>query len=169
MGGRPLIERPLAAARAAGLEAIVVAKRSTRLPKLSEQVIHEPEHPRHPLCGVIAALELASARSPAPAVLLLACDMPFLTGPLLGWLAALGGVAMASVGGRPQPLLCRCPAEQLPVLRQALTERRSLSAAIGALAPRIIDEHELSCFGDPERLCFNVNDAKDLLLAESLM
>ncbi len=167
LGGRPLIERPLAAARDAGLEAIVVAKRSTRLPELSERVTREPEHPRHPLCGVIAALEVAAERSPAPAVLLLACDMPFLTGPLLGWLASLGGTAMVAAGGRPQPLLSRCLPERLPALREALAERRSLSASIGELAARIVDERDLSVFGDPERLCFNVNDAADLRRAES--
>jgi len=166
LGGGPLIERPLAAAREAGLEAIVVAKRSTRLPPLAEPVLYEPERPRHPLCGVIAALELAARRSPAPAVVTLACDMPFLTGALLGWLASLDGVAMAEVGGRPQPLLARCLPEQLPILRAALGEQRSLRAAIGALSPRIVDERELSRFGDPERLCFNVNDADDLRLAE---
>jgi molybdenum cofactor guanylyltransferase len=167
LGGRPLIERPLAAAREAALEAIVIAKRGTRLPPLSDRVLHEPEHPRHPLCGVIAALELAAARSPAPAVLTLACDMPFLTGALLGWLASLDGAAMAQVGGRPQPLLARWVPEHLPGLRQALAERRSLRAAIGALSPRIVEERELSRFGDPERLCFNVNDAEDLRFAES--
>jgi molybdenum cofactor guanylyltransferase len=167
LGGRPLIERPLAAAREAGLEAVVIAKPSTRLPPLAEKVVHEPEEPRHPLCGVIAALELAASRSPAPAVLLLACDMPFLNGPLLAWLAELDGAAMAAVGGRSQPLLARCETEHLPALRRALAEQHPLRATIGELAPQIIDERELSSFGDPERLCFNVNDAEDLWLAES--
>jgi len=166
LGGRPLIERPLEAARDGGLEAIVITKRSTPLPPLREQVHYEPDVPRHPLCGVIAALELAAARSPAPAVLLLACDMPFLTSPLLQWLADLDGVAMAEVGGRPQPLLTRCSPEQLPVLRAALDGQRPLRATMSTLAPRIVDESELSRFGDPERLCFNINSPEDLQMAE---
>jgi molybdenum cofactor guanylyltransferase len=166
LGGRPLIERPLEAARGAGLEAIVVAKRSTPLPPLREQVHYEPESPRHPLCGVIAALELAAERSPAPAVLLLACDMPFLTSPLLDWLAGLGGVEMVEVRGRPQPLLARCSPEQLPVLRAALDARLPLRDAMAALSPQIVDERELSRFGDPERLCFNVNSPEELRIAE---
>jgi molybdopterin-guanine dinucleotide biosynthesis protein A len=166
LGGRPLICHPLAAARGAGLEALVVAKPSTRLPPIAEVVLHEPEQPRHPLCGVLTALEHAAARSPAPAVLLLACDMPFLTSPLLGWLASLDGAAMAELGGRPQPLLSRCEPGHLPVLRRALEERRSLSGALRELAPRVVDERELARFGSPERLCFNVNDAEDLRRAE---
>jgi len=169
LGGRPLIFRPLAAAHAAGLETIVLAKRTTELPPLGEQVIHEPEHPRHPLCGVVGALEFAAARSPAPAVLLLACDMPFLTGPMLAWLAGLEGPAMVEAGGRPQPLMSRCVAEQLPELRQALAKRRSLAATFEALAPRIVTEPELAPFGDPELLCFNVNSDEDLRSAERLI
>lgn len=162
LGGRPLICHTLAAARGAELETIVVAKPGTRLPSLSEQVLLEPDTPSHPLCGVLTALELAGRRSPAPAVLLLACDMPFLTSPLLGWLASLGGAAIAEVDGRLQPLLARCTPEHLPVVREALDERRSLIAAIEALRPRVVRERELACFGSPERLCFNVNDADDL-------
>lgn len=167
LGGRPLIERPLEAARGAGLEAIVIAKRSTALPPLREQVHYEPESPRHPLSGVIAALELAAERSPAPAVLLLACDMPFLTSPLLDWLAGLDDVAMVEVGGRPQPLLARCVTARLPSLRAALASERPLRDAIAALAPRIIDACNLSRFGDPDRLCFNVNSREDLRIAET--
>ncbi|MBA3809805.1 MAG: molybdenum cofactor guanylyltransferase [Solirubrobacterales bacterium] len=167
LAGRPLICGPLQAAREAGLEAVVVAKASTVLPPLAEQVVHEPELPLHPLCGVLAALELAGARSPAPAVLVIACDMPFLTGELLDWLAHLRGAVTACVDGRPQPLLSRCHPLQRAILRAALAEQSSLAAAIATLEPRVIDERELSRFGDPERLCFNVNDAEDLARAES--
>lgn len=166
LGGRPLICHPLAAARGAGLETVVVAKRSTRLPTLPERVLLEPDSPSHPLCGVLTALELAATRSPAPAVLLLACDMPFLASPLLAWLGSLEGTAMVVLDGRPQPLLARCTPGHLPVLREALAERRSLTAAIEGLGPRLLRERELARFGSPERLCFNVNDAEDLRRAE---
>jgi molybdopterin-guanine dinucleotide biosynthesis protein A len=167
LGGRALIEHPLDAARGTGLETVIVAKRSSTLPPLGERVLHEPDSPRHPLCGVITALDFAAARPPAPAVLLLACDMPFVTSELLGWLAGLQGSAMTVVGGRPQPLLARYLPEQLPVLRAALDARRALRAVLGELAPRAVDERELARFGSPERMCFNVNDADDLALAES--
>jgi molybdenum cofactor guanylyltransferase len=167
LGGRPLIYRPLTAARHAGLEAIVLAKPSTALPELREAVLREPEQPRHPLSGVIAALQYAAERSPAPAVVLLACDMPFLTAPLLRWLATeIDGPAVAELGGRLQPLLARYETSDLEPLREALAAERSLRGAISALAPRIVEEQELRRFGVPERLCFNVNDAVDLARAE---
>jgi molybdenum cofactor guanylyltransferase len=167
LGGRPLICHPLAAARDAGLEAVIVAKRTTPLPALTETILHEPEQPRHPLCGVIAALEHAATRSPVPAVVLVACDMPFLNGALLRWLATeVEGPAVAEVGGRLQPLLARWVTSDLVALREALDAERSLRSAISALCPRVLGEQELSRFGDPERLCFNVNDQAELLCAE---
>ncbi len=166
LAGRPLICHPLAAAREAGLETVVIAKASTVLPPLAERVLHEPESPRHPLRGAITALDFAAQRSPACAVLLLGCDMPFLTSELLHWLAAQPGAAMAQVGDRAQPLLSRCVPSQRDALTEALAARRSLRTAIMALSPQIVDERELQRFGDPERLCFNVNDPGELAVAE---
>ena len=166
LGGRPLIEWPLAAAREAGLETIVLAKADTALPPLEEPVVQEPELPLHPLTGVLKALELAGARSPAPAVVIVGCDMPFLTGELLGWLAVLRGAATAQVDGRLQPLLARCHPLHRGILQAALAEQSSLAAAISSLEPRVLDERELSRFGDPERLCFNVNSPEDLARAQ---
>jgi molybdopterin-guanine dinucleotide biosynthesis protein A len=165
LAGRPLVCHSLRAAADAGLEAIVVAKRSTMLPALRTRVVHEPEEPRHPLLGVLTALGFAAARAHPPAVVTLACDMPFVTGPLLGWLARLDGVVMANVDGQPQPLLGRCPVEALPLLERELAAGRSLRSALAALAPIIVAESELSRFGDPARLCFNVNDPDDLRVA----
>ena len=45
LGGRPLISYPLAAAKAAGLDAVVVAKRNTKLPPLDVPVLLEPDAP----------------------------------------------------------------------------------------------------------------------------
>jgi len=168
LAGRALISYPLSAARDAGLETVVIAKPSSRLPSLAGRVRYEPELPEHPLCGVVRALEYARDRG-ATAVVLLACDMPFVTAELLRWLAGHDGAATVELHGRAQPALSRVPARELPELRGALSERRSFSAAIAALAPRVLDETELSAFGAPEELCFNVNRTEDLERAELLL
>jgi molybdopterin-guanine dinucleotide biosynthesis protein A len=166
LAGSPLICHVLAPARAAALETIVVAKRSTRLPPLDTAVHVEPELPRHPLNGVHAALQLAGAREPAPAVVLLACDMPFVTAPLLAWIAALPGRAMTVLDGRPQPLLARLLPADREAVAAALAAEEPLIDTLRALAPRLVGVDELSRFGDPRRLCFNVNRPEDLALAE---
>jgi molybdenum cofactor guanylyltransferase len=167
LAGRPLICHPLQAAHAAGLEALVVAKPATALPPgLPAQVLHEPHWPTHPLCGALTALSFAETRSPSPAVLLLACDMPFLTAALLAWLAELDGAALAEVGGHSQPLPARLTSAHRQPLSEALAAQASLRDALSSLAPRIISERELSRFGCPQHLCFNVNDSEDLSLAE---
>ncbi len=162
LAGAPLIARPLEAAREAGLEAIVVAKQGTRLPPLDARVVLEPAEPSHPLCGVLAALRYALRRPRPPAVITIACDMPFVTGGLLSWLAARPGAVLAHAAGRPQPLLARWPPAAIEQVQAALAQRRSLAATLAALAPQIVDEPELRRFGDPQRLCFNVNDGGDL-------
>jgi molybdopterin-guanine dinucleotide biosynthesis protein A len=164
LAGRPLIAHPLQAAGDAGLAAIVVAKARTPLPPLRAPILREDDEPSHPLCGVIAALRYAVARQHA-AVLMLGCDMPFVTGPLLDWLAGLDGAAMAQVGGRAQPLLARVPVDAMASLERALAERLPLRRALNDLAPRILGEQELGRFGEPRRLCFNVNEPADLRTA----
>jgi molybdenum cofactor guanylyltransferase len=170
LAGSPLVSYPLRAAREAGLDAVLVTKRSVALPGLEAEVVYEPELPRHPLCGMLAALSFAARRSPSSAVVTVACDMPFLTGPLLAWLAAYAPgdpspAVVVELGGRIEPLLGRYLPAHGPILERALHERRSLRSAVALLEPRRIEQEELRRFGEPERLCFNVNDAGDLQAA----
>ncbi len=168
LAGEPLIAYLLRAAAAAGLEAIVVAKRSSRLPTLEQPVVYEPEHPAHPLRGVVSALEHAATLAPAPpAVLIVACDMPFVPAELLRWLAAQQGAAMAQLVARAQPALCRLQTSDLALLRASLAAARPLTEAISSLAPRLLDRALLERFGAPERICFSVNSAAELSLAAS--
>jgi molybdenum cofactor guanylyltransferase len=185
--GQPLISYPLAAARGAGLEAVVVAKHASELPPLHERVVCEPDQPRHPLCGILAALRELDAP-----VIAVGCDMPFVSAGLLARLARAGSggaagdeveeveegedgsprgarAAVIELDGRLQPL----PARYLPVhaaaLEQALAAGCSLRATLAALAPQVIDADSLSALGSPERLCFSVNDERDLRTAQSWM
>jgi molybdopterin-guanine dinucleotide biosynthesis protein A len=162
--GRPLISYPLAAAREAGLEPVVVAKRASELPALRERVIHEPDRPHHPLCGIVAAL-----RERETAVVAVGCDMPFVSGALLrriaGGAGGPGGALAARLDGRLQPLPARYTPADLPLLEDALAGERSLRSTLARLSPGVLDERELRDLGVPERLCFSVNDERDLLRA----
>jgi molybdopterin-guanine dinucleotide biosynthesis protein A len=165
LAGRPLISYPLAAVEAAGLEPVVVAKPDSELPPLRCRVIREPAGPRHPLCGIVAALRRAGGR-PLVAV---GCDMPF-AAPLLAPLAAAPEpLVAASIGDRLQPLPARYSDALLPALEAALREERALRPTLESLRPRTIAETELARLGDPRRLCLNVNTAADLARAERML
>jgi molybdopterin-guanine dinucleotide biosynthesis protein A len=166
LAGRSLISYPLSSARAAGLEAVVVAKPDTALPAIQERVIVEPDGPRHPLCGALAALEHAQRRSPGSGVVVVGADMPLVTPALLRALARLDRAVLLEVDGRRQPLPVRLLPTHARSLRGALEAESSLRAAFAALDPRVLVEDELRAFGDPRRLCFSVNTPADLRRAE---
>lgn len=148
LAGAPLIERPLAAARAAGLDTVVVAKADTLLPGLP--VLVEPAEPTHPLVGLVTALE---HHGPVVAV---ACDQPWLTAELLRALADHDGPALA-VADEPFP--GRYEPSQLPVLRAALAEQASLRRTLARLAPAVL--------GAPRALVASVNTPEELEAAQA--
>jgi molybdopterin-guanine dinucleotide biosynthesis protein A len=146
--GAPLIARPIAAAAAAGLEPVVVAKPGSELPPLECEVWREPEHPSHPLVGLIAALERG-----AP-VVALACDMPFVTPDALTALAEHDGPAAALVDGRLEPFPARYEPSALPRLRAALEREAPLRATLAELEPHGIemDARVVTSFNTPEEV-----------------
>ncbi len=159
LGGRPLISYPLAAVEAAGLEPLVVAKPDSELPPLACPVLHEPELPRHPLCGIVAALRQAGGRP----LVVLACDMPFVVPGLLAWMGRIPEpLAVPVLEGQVQPLLARYDAALLPALEEALSAAEPLRRTLESLRPRLLTGAELGRFGDPRLLCSNVNTPSDL-------
>lgn len=162
--GQPLIAYPLAAVEEAGLEPLVCAKPGDELPPLDVRVLREPPEPRHPLCGIVAALRAGEGR---PAVVI-ACDLPFVTAGLIRLLAdAPEPLVVPVLDGRPQPL-ARYEPSLLPDLEAALEREEPLARTVEELGPRLIGEEELARFDDPHRLLFNVNDPADLREAEAL-
>jgi molybdenum cofactor guanylyltransferase len=165
LGGRTLLEHPLAALRAAGLPAVVVAKASTPLPALpGVEVWHEPDHPRHPLVGIVCALRRAGGRP----VLVCAGDLPFVGAPLLTRLARAdaGGrpaVLAAAPDGALQPLLGRYEPQALELLApEAEVGSAPMRRLAAALRPAV------AIVSDPVQL-FNVNTPADLARAQAIL
>jgi molybdenum cofactor guanylyltransferase len=166
LGDRPLIEYPLRALEAAGIDAVFVAKDDTPLPPDAAPVWRERDEPFHPLLGIVTALEQADGR----AVLACACDMPFVSPALARSLAdTSGALVVPRAAGRLHPLLGLYTPALLPALREALDRSAPVQEAVAGLAPVIVDEQELKAFGDPERLLFNVNTPADLERAEAML
>jgi molybdenum cofactor guanylyltransferase len=164
LAGRSLIAYPVEAARAADLDPFVVAKPDSPLPPLDCEVIREPDRPIHPLRGILTAIETAGGR-----VLVLGCDMPFVTPALLGWLAQREPPAVAEVDGRLEPLLAVYGPSGAPALEAALEEEAPLRRAVERLDPDRVGEAELRRFGDLRRLVRSVNTEADLAEAARLI
>lgn len=166
LGGRPLISYALRAFEEAGIEAAVWAKPGEELPPLEVPVMREPARPRHPLCGIVAALRAGEGRP----IVAVACDMPFVAPQLLRLLAAATEPLVVPVlDGRSPPLLARYDPALLPGLEAALAREEPLARTVESLRPRLLGEEDLSRLGDPRRLLFNVNDRDDLREAERLL
>jgi molybdenum cofactor guanylyltransferase len=165
LGGVPLAERALRSLRAAGLDVALAAKEGDALPATDAPVWVESRAERHPLAGILEALERAAGR----AVLVCACDMPFVTAELAAHIAALPGTAVPEAGGRLHPLLARYDPAAAGALRGALAARSSLHEAVRQAGATIVPETEIARFGDLERLLFNVNTPADLARAEALL
>jgi molybdenum cofactor guanylyltransferase len=145
LDGAPLIAHPLAAAREAGLDAVVVAKADTPLPA-GVRVWHEPDEPYHPLLGIVTALEHAGEP-----IVVIGCDQPFVPAELLARLAEGGAVR---AGGRIEPFPARYEPAWLPDLRAALEREAPLRETIEALGPATIewDAAALRSINTPEDL-----------------
>jgi molybdopterin-guanine dinucleotide biosynthesis protein A len=166
LAGRPLLEWPLQALEAAGIDTVVVAKRDTPLPPGSAPVWEEPDEPLHPLVGIVTALEQADGR----AVLACACDLPFVTPALAAHVAGFDApLVVPRAGDRLHPLFARYTERLLPALRDALAEERALHETLSGLDPLIVEEPDLRRLGDPARLLFNVNTPEDLARAEAML
>lgn len=161
LGGRPLLSYPLGALRSTLGEVVVVAKADTRLPDVGDaEVWIEPDEPRHPLTGILHALDRAGGRP----VLVCAADMPFVTGRAVELLLDAHEEHCRAVvpvcEGASQPLL----ALYGPLAADGLAMRAgaagiSLRDAVSAISPRLIEAPWPEVF-------FNVNDESDLGRAE---
>lgn len=102
LAGRPLLLYPLAVMSEVCGQVAVVCKRDTALPALGPtERWNEPDEPRHPVTGIVHALERAGGP-----VLVCAVDMPFVTAGECRELIATageGGIGVARGAPRRAP------------------------------------------------------------------
>ncbi|MCA1667187.1 MAG: molybdenum cofactor guanylyltransferase [Thermomicrobia bacterium] len=96
-GGATLIERVVAAARAVSDDIVIVAADTARLPAMTVRTVPDAIAGAGPLAGLVAGFAAAHY----PDILALACDLPYLSVPLLQWMAALPQTWDALVPYRP--------------------------------------------------------------------
>jgi molybdopterin-guanine dinucleotide biosynthesis protein A len=159
LGGRPLIEYPLAALASVCERLAVVCKSATRLPELpGAERWEEPDEPRHPLMEIVHALETAGAP-----VLVCAADMPFVTADACRTLmqGASGSPAVvATAAGVLQPTFGLYAPAVLDSLRAAPADA-ALTETVEALDPARV--------ALPQALVRSVNTPEELAEAEALL
>jgi molybdopterin-guanine dinucleotide biosynthesis protein A len=160
LAGRPLAAYPARALAAVCDRVAVVCKRDTKLPSLPDvERWDEPDEPRHPLTGIVHALETAGAP-----VLVCASDMPFVTADACRTLlqvAGRGGSAVvATADGVLQPTFGLYAPSALDVLRAAPADA-PLTATVEALEPMRV--------ALPGALVRSVNTPEELAEAEELL
>lgn len=157
VAGRPLAAYPATALAAVCERVALVAKPASELPHLpGVERWDEPAEPRHPLTGIVHALE----RTGAP-VLVCAADMPYLTSDVCARVMAAAGdgpAAVAVADGVAQPLLAIYTPATLPPLRDAAPGAR-LTDTVEALGPARV--------AVPPRVVRSVNTPEDLAAAEA--
>ena len=125
---------------------------------------------RLPDAGALGGIYTALVEAQSPSVLVVACDLPFLTTGLLAELAGLAddaydAVLPRSLDGR-QPL-CAVYARRLAgtVLRRIESGHLKIQELLGAIRLRELGPDELARFDPDGRLFHNVNTPGDLELA----
>jgi molybdopterin-guanine dinucleotide biosynthesis protein A len=155
LAGRPLVEYPVLALQSRLEEVAVIARPGTQLPALpgGAMRIDEAEGPRHPMAGVVAALEAAGGRP----VLVLACDLPQAGEATVDALLAEpagGSLVIAAVAqGRVQPLMARYEPGALEGLTGFDPDEPATALALGLGA---------SLVAVPDREAVGVNDGGEL-------
>jgi molybdopterin-guanine dinucleotide biosynthesis protein A len=160
LGGRPLISFPIAALGSVCGRVAVVCKPDTELPDaLDAERWDEPPEPRHPLTGIVHALERAGGP-----VLVCAADMPFVTADACRTLlaaAGTGGPAVVAVSeGVLQPVLGLYSPAALVPLRDA-PENTPLTDTVEALSPARV--------ALPPAIVRSVNTPEDLAEAKNAL
>lgn len=161
LAGRPLVSYPIEALRSTCGRVAVVCKEDTALPALQGvERWNEPPQPRHPLTGIVHALERAGE-----AVIVCAADMPFVTPEacrsLLTVAARSGATATVAVTGEVlQPVFAVYAPSALPELRAA-APGAPLTQTVEALGPVRV--------ALPERLTRSVNNPDDLTRAAAAL
>ncbi len=157
--GRTILERQLDALGPLTTDILIVGRDVGGLQTAARRlrVIADRLPDRGPLGGLDAALTEAAE----PVVVVLACDMPFVTTRLLEHLVAAAGDADAAVprDARGDHPLCAAYTRRCrdAVRRHLAQGRFAVKDLLPALRVHTVTEAELRLFGDPHRLLANIN------------
>jgi molybdopterin-guanine dinucleotide biosynthesis protein A len=161
IGGMSILERQLATLRSLTPHILIVASDEDRYREAGVRVVRD----RIAGAGSLGGLYTALVEAPTEQLVVIACDMPFLTAPFLARLAALGAGAAAVIPRDARglhPLCAFWSQRAAPHLRTAIDEGRlRISDALAGLDVRELSAEDLAPFDPNGRLLENVNTPDD--------
>jgi molybdopterin-guanine dinucleotide biosynthesis protein A len=167
VGGRSILDRQLAEVAQVTDDILLVGGHATAAPDV--RVVTD----RVPHSGPLGGLDAALAAARDDRLVLLACDMPFVTAALLKYLLAAADTADVVVPRTEHgyhPLCAAYTRACQPAVARRLSERRlAMTALFEELRVRIVEGRELDRFGDPEQVLANVNTPAALGELEALL
>jgi molybdopterin-guanine dinucleotide biosynthesis protein A len=159
--GTSILDRQLGVLRSLTPHILIVASDEHRYREAGVPVVRD----RIRGAGSLGGLYTALVEAPTDQLVVMACDMPFLTAPFLTRLAALGAGADAAMprdAGGLHPLCAAWARRAAPHLRVRIDEGRlRIIDALDGLDVREMDRGELASFDPAGTLLLNVNTPDD--------
>ena len=169
LGSLSLIERVLAAVAPLHCPSFIVVSQDSDLAHLGLPLVPDLHPGAGPLGGLCTALQHAST----PTLLLLACDLPFLTPEFLRFLAESLGGRQAAVPQSPEGLhpLCAAYATScLPAVERLLDQgERRMHTLCRQLDLRVLAPEECQPFDPHGLLLSNLNTPEEYQRAQELL
>ena len=172
--GEPLIRRVIrrASGAVAARHILVVVADTARAAALPLDDHHVTAADVFPNCGSLGGIYTGLYASSTEWSLVTACDMPFLSAPLLAHMAGLRDGADAVVpivDGRPEPTHALYARRCLPAIEKRLRAGQlKISGFFDDVSVRYVPENDVKLF-DPDLLSFfNINRPEDLARAMEL-
>lgn len=163
IGRVSIFDRQMAALDGLADEVVVIGGESARFEGYDVRLVPD----RLPHAGALGGIYTALCEATASHVLVIACDLPFASAPLLARLAALAGDAVDAVVPRTadgmQPL-CAVYARRLRsrVRRHIESGHLKVQDLLAAIRVRELGPDEIRSFDPTGRSFFNVNTPDDL-------
>ena len=170
IGDATVLDRQLARLRGVVDRTIIVAEDAVPFAWTGLQVVADLT----PGDGALGALRTAVHAAQTDRTLVMACDMPFVTEALLGYLVDAGraaDIAIPRTSRGYEPLCATYSRRCADEMARLIAERRfklSEVALIPGLIIRELGPDELRPFGPEERLFFNINTSDDYARAIDL-
>jgi molybdopterin-guanine dinucleotide biosynthesis protein A len=165
--GRSILARQIEALAAVTDDVLIAGDRRVDAPDVIRVVADIV-----PGCGPLGGLHAALSAARGAALMLLACDMPYVSPAFIEYLFSFAGEADVVVPQTERgyhPLCAVYTRACMDVAASRLAERRlKMRELVDSMTTRVVPVEDVRRFGDPDRLLANVNTPADYAGLEAL-